>query len=194
MPNHRRDSLGRFVVGNPSYLKGKKHRASTIRIMSEQKLGQGNPMFGKPSWNRGIPPPEFTIEKQRASILEWNKQNPGTQAGLKHPGWKGGLLIVSGYRKIWIPEHPFADCRGYVFEHRLIAERALGRPLDPKTEDVHHINGDRRDNRNCNLLICSKSYHRQLHARMGKLYQRERFGQPTDLPGNTPPEAVKDGR
>lgn len=31
---------------------------------------------------------------------------------------------------------------------------------------------DKRDNRNCNLLICSESYHHYLHRAMEKAYAR----------------------
>jgi len=72
-----------------------------------------------------------------------------------------------------------ADCRvreatnyprlGSINKHKIIAERVLGRPLK-ENEIVHHINLDKRDFRNCNLLICDKQYHAYLHAAMERKY------------------------
>ncbi len=52
------------------------------------------------------------------------------------------------------------------FEHVLIAERILGRPL-PDNVQVHHHNQNPADNRNENLVICENdAYHKLLHVRM----------------------------
>lgn len=66
---------------------------------------------------------------------------------------------------ILAPQHPSADPRGYVYEHRLVMEQSIGRYLDTG-EVVHHINRVRDDNMINNLqLFASHSDHMKLHAR-----------------------------
>jgi hypothetical protein len=72
--------------------------------------------------------------------------------GENHWNWKGGRRIESGYVMVHAPDHLGSKSTGYVFEHRLVMEKHLGRPLE-KNEVVHHINGIKTDNRIENLSL-----------------------------------------
>jgi hypothetical protein len=66
---------------------------------------------------------------------------------------------TDGYTYEYCPEHPRRNKRGGVLQHRLVMEEHLGRFLAPK-EVVHHVNGDRKDNRiaNLKLLSCNQEH------------------------------------
>lgn len=67
-----------------------------------------------------------------------------------------------GYYIRYVPDHPNASKDGLVMEHRLVVEEHLGIIL-PKEFDVHHINGDKKDNRIENLAIMTHAAHTALH-------------------------------
>lgn len=71
---------------------------------------------------------------------------------------ENGYIVVHkrGYNK-----------RGNAKQHRLIMEEHLGRKL-LKDEVVHHINGDKKDNRIENLRVMSRTEHSKLHRELDK--------------------------
>ena len=94
---------------------------------------------------------------------EYCKQFSKNQTGSKNPNWKGGVSYRQGYKFILNRDHPYSTKRGYIAEHRLVAERCLNRYLTKK-EQIHHINKIRDDNRPENLyLFPSKKEHQIFH-------------------------------
>ncbi len=93
------------------------------------------------------------------------------RTGENHPSWNGGKRRKAGGRYVGVraPDHPRADPSGYVLEHILVAERALGKAL-PEACQVHHLNGDGTLNSGRNLVICQdQAYHHLLHRRQRAL-------------------------
>jgi co-chaperonin GroES (HSP10) len=116
-------------------------------------------------------PKRVFTEEQKIKI---GNKNRGINNGMFRafgelsPTWNGGITKSShGYTIVRV--------NGLArYEHRRKAEDALGRKLK-SNEVVHHINHNNSDNRNNNLLICTRGYHRQLHTKMAEAWAREHF-------------------
>ena len=79
--------------------------------------------------------------------------------------YKGGSITSHGYRLRWVGKgHRLADVRGYAYEHRVIAETVIKRNLR-KGEQVHHINGNKTDNRPENISVKSSIFHHRVEHR-----------------------------
>lgn len=140
---HKR-KISRAKKGRPLPTKGRKFSEEHKEKLRKAKLK--NPT----NYWSGKRRSEKTSKKIRNALLRE-----------KSIRWKGGRIINGGYILVYYPEHPNKISR-YIFEHRLVMEKHLGRYLDDG-EVVHHKNGDKQDNRIENLQIMTYSDHSKLH-------------------------------
>ena len=82
----------------------------------------------------------------------------------EHSGnWNGGKRTTrKGYRQVLMPQHPRSDSSGYVMEHIVVWENASGMAL-PTNCCIHHLNGDKSDNRIENLCVMLHGAHTVFH-------------------------------
>ena len=126
------------------------------------------------------------------------ENNPNyNNRGSKNPLWKGDTKMSSyGYILRKLPNHPFANGDGHIFEHRYVAEQYLLTPensvivdgkayLSPEY-DVHHIDKCRTNNDVSNLMVLTRSEHMKLHQ---KLRAQERLS--SELASQNPEKTVK---
>jgi hypothetical protein len=127
------------------------------------------------------------------------------QSKEKNPNWNGGRTIrPDGYVHVLVDgEHHRKNSRGYVMEHILIVESVLGKEFKHPNR-IHHINGDRSDNRKENLVVCeNERYHQLLHTRTRALKESgsvnnrkckfcKCYGEPKELSGYHNPKNGSD--
>lgn len=88
---------------------------------------------------------------------------PEGRFGKNASNWRGGRRkMKSGYVMVYMPEHPRAKNSGAVFEHIVVAEKKIGRPIY-MNEVVHHINHVKDDNRPENLEVMERGAHLSNH-------------------------------
>ena len=82
--------------------------------------------------------------------------------GSDNPHFRGGrFLDQNGYVFVLNPNRTCHSDR-YIYEHRLVMTRHLGRPLS-SDEQVHHRNGNKADNCLTNLELIGAANHATLH-------------------------------
>lgn len=78
--------------------------------------------------------------------------------------WKIEKIVSKGdYNYAIVRDHPKANKHGYVLHHRIVIENHLSRLL-MRHEIVHHINGEKKDNRIENLEVHGRSAHSRSHG------------------------------
>lgn len=88
----------------------------------------------------------------------------GKRGPLVNGGRGHRAITADGYVVVYVsPEERWRESPTER-EHRVVMARALGRPLEPY-ETVHHINGDRTDNRLENLQLRGRPHGRGHTAR-----------------------------
>ena len=97
--------------------------------------------------------------------LKTRKRFSEMRKGSKHPNWKGGITKSREYIVIHSPNHPFCNKAKYVYEHRLIMEKKLGRYLRPE-EVVHHIDRNPMNNHPDNLQLFANQ---REHSKLSKI-------------------------
>lgn len=143
-------------------IKRKRHNKNWGRPLTpkhRKKLSEANkgkhPNLGK--IGRHIKPGEHF-----SPATEFKK---GQTAGSKNHRWNGGKTYDGyGYEKILKPNHPMADSKGYAYTHRYLMSKKLNRIIK-KNEIVHHINGDKLDNKIENLELLTRKQHKSIHMK-----------------------------
>jgi len=90
--------------------------------------------------------------------------------------------IAKGRTAVFAPNNKGINSSGYVLKSRFLMEQHLGRDLFPD-ELVHHINGNKKDNRIENYSIQTRSNHTSNHNKLRRKYDYELIKNTIDSTG-----------
>lgn len=137
---------------------GFKHSEKSKNRMSLKRSGSGNAMYNK---HHSISTKTKMRVVKIGKYLGRDNPNYGKR-GPDSPHFIGIRVIDDdGYFRVYKPDHPHADKRGRVLEHRLIYEEHY-KCCILRYIHVHHVNDNRLDNRIENLMLVTASQHNKL--------------------------------
>lgn len=116
---------------------------------------------------------EYSSEQRRQrKVISYRNSRLGDKnpmygkTGSAHHSYIGAVSDNKGYLMVLKPSwYTGRKNSKHVFQHHVVVCEALGITEIPKGYHVHHINGDKCDNTESNLLMLTAGDHMRLHCR-----------------------------
>ncbi len=159
-----KETIRRYLNKHNIQIRTKSEVLKGRKVSEETKQKMNESAKNKPPITKETRQKMSISAKNKPPMTEETKQKMSeSKKGEKHPRFKSRTKDSNGYISVYSPNNSHKNCDGRVYEHRLVIESQINRPLDPKWV-VHYINGIRDDNRSENLIcFASESAHQRFH-------------------------------